>query len=76
MVRWRCTPVVTASSNAPAMPLRPSPRMASIISCRCMETSQAVVAGAVGDRRVHQRQILERDDRRPVGAARAVATGC
>ena len=44
-VRLRCTPVVTASSNAPAMPFMPRPLIAAIISCRCTGTSQQVVAG-------------------------------
>ena len=36
--------------------------MASIISCRCTDTSQAVIAGAVGDREMHKRQIARGHD--------------
>jgi hypothetical protein len=43
--------VVTASSNAPAMPLRPSERIASIISCRCIGASHRFVARTVRERR-------------------------
>jgi len=72
VVRLRCTPVVAASSNAPAMPLRPSPRMASIISCRGIEASHRVVAGAVRHRRMAE---LEIDDyvEWPVGCRFAVS---
>ena len=45
--------------------------MASIISCRCMGASQDGVAGAVGNRRVHQRHILGRDDQCCSGRSRA-----
>src|SRR3546814_9510031 len=55
-------PVVTASSNAPAMPLSPSPRIASIMSCRCIEGPQLVVTGAVGDRRMAQGAVFGGDD--------------
>src|SRR3546814_1807918 len=54
---------MTASSNAPAMPLSPSPRIASIMSCRCIEGPQLVVTGAVGDRRMAPRAVLGGDDR-------------
>ena len=39
------------------MPLRPSARMASIISCRCIEASHSVIAGTVGDGRILELQI-------------------
>src|SRR3546814_20688013 len=45
------------------MPLSPSPRIASIMSCRCIEGPQLVVTGAVGDRRMAQRAVLGGDDR-------------
>ncbi len=62
VVRLRCRPVVTASSKAPAMPLRPRLVSAAIISCRCMQAWQAVVAVAVRQRRMPQGQVVRRDD--------------
>ena len=62
VVRLRWRPVVTASSKAPAMPFSPNSVMAVIISCRCMETSQAVIAVAVGAGRMAQRQVLGGDN--------------
>lgn len=72
VVRLRCSPVVTASSNALAMPLRPSPRIASIISCRCIDSSHRVVSGAVRNRRMAE---LEVDDHveKPLGCRLAVS---
>lgn len=46
--RFALQTVVTASSKTPDMPSSPSLDSAFIISCRCMEVSQAVVAAAVG----------------------------
>ena len=56
-VRLRCSPVVTASSKAPAMPFRPSPLMAAIILWPARTVaSQQIVSGAVRDRSMHQHQ--------------------
>src|SRR3546814_9065964 len=44
------------------MPLSPSPRIASIMSCRCIEGPQLVVTGAVGDRRMAQGAVFGGDD--------------
>src|SRR3546814_20785575 len=44
------------------MPLSPSPRIASIMSCRCIEGPQLVITGAVGDRRMAQGAVLGGDE--------------
>src|SRR3546814_21148238 len=62
MVRLRWRPVVTASSNAAAIPLRPRPRIVSIISCRCIIASQQIIASAVGNRRMAQHPVFRGDD--------------
>src|SRR3546814_1316434 len=73
VVRLRWRPVVTASSNAAAMPLSPRLRIVSIISCRCIIASQQIVAGTVGERRMPQHPVFRSDD--AVGCRRLAAPG-